>query len=78
MTSLRTEICVVGGGPAGAVAAMRLAQLGHDVVLLEKADFPRRHVGEGLSPGTWPLLRYLDIVDREAPPWGVHRQGEVR
>jgi flavin-dependent dehydrogenase len=49
-------LCVIGGGPAGSTFAARMAQLGHDVVLVERATFPRRQLGESLSPGVLPLL----------------------
>jgi flavin-dependent dehydrogenase len=49
-------VCVIGGGPAGSTFAARMAQLGHDVVLVERAVFPRRQLGESLSPGVLPLL----------------------
>lgn len=58
-----TEICVIGGGPAGATAARRLALLGHQVCLLERAAFPRRHIGESLTPGIIPLLEFLDLLE---------------
>jgi flavin-dependent dehydrogenase len=61
---LDTEICVIGGGPAGASLARRLAQLGHQVCLIERSAFPRAHVGEALTPGIWPLLDALGL--REA------------
>lgn len=51
-----TDVCVLGGGPAGSTLAARLAQLGHDVCLIERASFPRRHLGESLSPGVLPLI----------------------
>ena len=51
-----TDICIIGGGPAGSVLAARLAQLGYEVCLVERAAFPRRHLGESLSPGVLPLL----------------------
>jgi flavin-dependent dehydrogenase len=51
-----TDICIIGGGPAGSLLAVRLAQLGHRVCLVERATFPRRHLGESLSPGVLPLL----------------------
>ncbi|KUJ73467.1 tryptophan halogenase [Ruegeria marisrubri] len=58
------EICVVGGGPAGAATALRLAQLGHDVCLLERHAFPRPHVGESLPPSVLPLLQSLGLRER--------------
>lgn len=61
MPPLETEVCVIGGGPAGATLARRLALLGHDVCLLEASTFPRRHVGESLAPGILPLLDFLGL-----------------
>lgn len=46
----------MGGGPAGSTFAARMAQLGHEVSLVEAARFPRAHLGESLSPGVLPLL----------------------
>jgi flavin-dependent dehydrogenase len=51
------EICVIGAGPAGSIFATRMAQLGHQVHLIERQRFPRSHLGESLSPGVMPLLR---------------------
>jgi flavin-dependent dehydrogenase len=62
--TVEAEICVIGGGPAGATAARRLALLGHDVCLLEGARFPRPHVGESLAPGVLLLLEFLDVRRR--------------
>lgn len=52
----RATICVIGAGPSGSTFAARMAQLGHDVYLIERAAFPRSHLGESLSPGVLPLL----------------------
>lgn len=52
----KADICIIGGGPAGSVLAARLAQFGLRVCLVERAEFPRRHLGESLSPGVLPLL----------------------
>lgn len=60
------EVCVVGGGPAGAALAARLARLGHDVVVVERHRFPRAHVGESLSPAIWPLLDTLGVGEQVA------------
>src|SRR5881628_576140 len=42
------EVIVVGGGPAGSVAASWLARHGHAVQLFERDRFPRFHIGESL------------------------------
>ncbi len=54
---LRADVAVVGGGPAGAAAAITLARAGRDVVLFDKARFPRdKCCGDGLTTGA--LRRY--------------------
>ncbi len=45
------DVIVVGAGPSGATTAYYLAQAGLNVLLLEKARFPRAKVcGDGLTP----------------------------
>jgi flavin-dependent dehydrogenase len=53
------EICIIGGGPAGSVLGARLAQFGFSVCLVERATFPRRRLGESLTPGVLPLLEAI-------------------
>jgi flavin-dependent dehydrogenase len=61
--TLDTEVCVIGAGPAGAVCAKRLAELGHDVLVVERNPFPRDHVGQAFTPAVWPLLEALGLRD---------------
>src|SRR6202163_1773149 len=42
------DVLVVGGGPAGSAAAAWLARAGRQVVLFERDQFPRFHIGESL------------------------------
>ena len=42
------EIVVIGAGPAGAIAATLLKRKGHDVLILERQQFPRFSIGESL------------------------------
>ena len=44
------DVLVIGGGPGGAACATLLADRGFAVALLERAAFPREHVGESLLP----------------------------
>ena len=46
-----SDIAVIGGGPAGAIVALALAQLDRKVILFEAAPFPRMHIGISLSAG---------------------------
>lgn len=58
-----TDVVVVGGGPAGSSAALRLAREGRDVVIIERTRFPRTKVcGEYLSPGACAALDDLGLL----------------
>ena len=71
------RIVVLGGGPAGDVAALRAAQLGADVVLVERDLLGGTCVNRGCIP-TKALLAGSDLVAhlREASEWGI-AVGEV-
>jgi flavin-dependent dehydrogenase len=71
------EICAIGGGPAGAAVALRLAQLGHDVVLIERSVFPRPRVGEAMAPSIWTVLDVLGACDDIAQAGFVRVQQSI-
>ena len=68
------DVAVIGGGPAGATAAILLAERGHRVVLLEKESHPRFHIGESLLPANVPLFERLG-VRREIEAMGMEKWG---
>jgi menaquinone-9 beta-reductase len=60
-----TDVLIIGGGPAGASVAIRLASLGWRVTLLEQTSFPRQKVcGECLGPASLELLDELGLGSR--------------
>jgi len=49
--TIETDVLVVGAGPGGSSTAYHLAEQGVDVVMVDKASFPREKVcGDGLTP----------------------------
>ncbi|NJL76062.1 MAG: geranylgeranyl reductase family protein [Saprospiraceae bacterium] len=63
---IQTDICIVGAGPAGAAAALKLSYLGIPCVLVEKAKFPRDKVcGDAIGPKVLMLLGRLDTSIRD-------------
>jgi 2-polyprenyl-6-methoxyphenol hydroxylase-like FAD-dependent oxidoreductase len=59
------EVIVVGGGPAGMMAAFLLARAGVDVLALEKhADFFRDFRGDTVHPSTMEILDQLGLLER--------------
>jgi flavin-dependent dehydrogenase len=58
------DVLIIGGGVAGATAALTLARAGWSVAVAEKSTFPRRKVcGEYLSPTNLSLFARLGILD---------------
>jgi len=59
---LTADVIVIGGGPAGSAAATMLARKGWQVIILEREQFPRDHVGESLLPASIPVLEELGAL----------------
>ncbi len=71
--SLDAEVIVVGAGPAGSTVAALLTRAGHDVLLLDKATFPRHKAcSEYINPAGARLLRTLGL-EAEVLALGAHQ-----
>ena len=64
MTLNKTDVLIIGGGPAGSTFAAMMKEQGRDVVLLEKDHHPRFHIGESLLPMNMPILERLGVMDQ--------------
>ena len=58
------DVIVIGGGPAGSSIASILAREGGRVVLFEKEEFPRHHIGESLMTDTFWTFQRMGILEK--------------
>lgn len=64
------DVAVVGAGPAGVAATLTLARAGREVLLVDKAVFPRdKCCGDGLTTGALRLLEDLGLRPETVPSW---------
>jgi geranylgeranyl reductase family protein len=66
------DVAVIGGGPAGAAAAITLARAGRTVTLVDKATFPRdKFCGDGLTTAALRAYESLGLDPGDVPSWTV-------
>jgi len=64
------EVLVVGAGPSGTAAAAVLARAGLDVLVVDKATFPRDKIcGDGLTTAALRELDALGLDPAAVPSW---------
>lgn len=68
------DLAVIGGGPTGSTIASLVARKGYSVLVLEKDEHPRFHIGESLLPQNMRILRRLGLANR-MEDIGVYKPG---
>jgi flavin-dependent dehydrogenase len=65
---IHADVLVIGGGVAGAATARLLGEAGHQVIVFDKAQFPRdKPCGEGVMPTGVRLLDRLGVLNQILP-----------
>ncbi len=74
--TLDADVAVVGAGPAGPAAAITLARAGRQVVLIDRATFPRdKCCGDGLTVAALRRLEDLGLDPAGGPELGARARG---
>ena len=69
---LACDVLVVGAGPSGIAAALTLRANNFDVIVIDKAFFPRdKCCGDGLTTGALRILDELGFDPKTVPNWTV-------
>ena len=73
---MKADVAILGGGPAGATAALCLARAGLKVALVEASRYDAPRIGESLPPAVAAPLRALGLWDgfqalQPLPAYGV-------
>ncbi|HNW26384.1 MAG TPA: FAD-dependent oxidoreductase, partial [Candidatus Gastranaerophilaceae bacterium] len=62
ISDIKSDICILGGGPAGYFTAIRASQLGASVVLIEQGEIGGTCLNRGCIP-TKALLKTAEVAD---------------
>jgi len=69
------DVVVIGAGPSGAVSSALLARKGYNVLVLEKAHFPRFSIGESLLPQSMEFIEQAGMLQAVVEAGFQHKNG---
>ncbi len=69
------DVLIIGGGPAGSVAASWLARAGWNVGVFEREEFPRFKIGESLLPDGNRALKEIGVWEKVEAAGFVKKPG---
>ncbi len=77
---MQTDVAIIGGGPAGTACALYLEKAGIRSTIVEKASFPRYHIGESMTGECGNCVTTLDLQSYMAKfphpiKWGTRVYG---
>lgn len=58
---MKSEVLIIGGGPAGAASALFLLEQGIKPIIVEAETFPRYHIGESMTGAAGQVIRELGL-----------------
>ncbi len=75
MKTEKTEILIIGAGPAGSVAAAMLRKQGRQVLMIEREQFPRFSIGESLLPQSMEYIEAAGLLQDVVEAGFQHKNG---
>lgn len=69
------DVVVIGAGPSGALVSSLLNKKGYQVIVLERAHFPRFSIGESLLPQSMQFLEEADMLEAVQAGEFQHKNG---
>lgn len=64
----KTDVLIIGAGPAGTIAAAELLKSNFDVTIIEKQKFPRYVIGESLLPRCMDVFMetgFMEVLEKQ-------------
>ena len=71
----KQQVIIVGGGPAGSSLGCYLSLLGYKNMIIERANYPRAHVGESMVTSTTRNFRDIGSMNPLGQPAQLPRNG---